>query len=94
MSDDRVDGWPELGEVRDVHLHGERASAHRLDVGDEVVGRARGAQPQRHVGARVGEGQGDRAAKAAGRSGHQRRLAAEREARVVGHPSSSVLFAA
>ena len=41
------------------------AAAHGLDLGDQVVGGAVVAQPERDVGAGVGQRQGDRPAEAA-----------------------------
>ena len=66
----------DLVEVGDVHLDAQRAPAHGLDLGHQVVGGARRAQPERDVGAGVGQGERDRPAEAARRAGDQGDLAA------------------
>ena len=87
--DDGLDGGLDLGEVGHVQLDRERLPTHRLDLVDEVVGRARPAQAERHVGTGVGQRECDRAAQATSRAGHECHLAVEREAREVRHRSSS-----
>ena len=76
----------------DVHLDGQRAATHRLDLGHEVVGRTRLAQAQRDIGPRVGQSQRDRPPQAARRPGDQRGLAGEAEARGRSAPILQIVF--
>ena len=80
-----VDPRLRLVEVGDVHRQRQRLPPHRLDLGDEVVGRPGGPQTERHVGSGMGERQRYRPAEAACGAGHEGDAPAQVETRKLGH---------
>ena len=80
MSGRRLNGLTHLVKLGHIHGQAQRAAAHAFNLLRQVGAGPRVAQPQRHVGARVCQGQRAGPPDAAGSAGYQRHLTVKVEA--------------